>query len=46
MTVITCEITSRSPFAEGQSFGDVGFYEQLDATVHFAVDPTQPVAPH
>src|SRR5215471_18164870 len=42
MAVIAYEITSRAPFAEGQSFGDVGPYEQLDGTVHFAVDPTHP----
>lgn len=33
---------TRSPFAQGTAFGDVGPYEQLDGTVHFAVDPNHP----
>ncbi len=39
MPVTKIEIKSRCPFAYGKSFGDVGAYEQLDGTVHFAVDP-------
>ena len=39
MPVTNIEITSRRPFAGGEAFGDVGPYEQLDGTVHFAVDP-------
>jgi hypothetical protein len=40
MAVLSCEITSRHAFADGRAFGTVGPYEQLDGTVHFAVDPT------
>ena len=39
MAVTRLEIKSRQPFAQGESFGEVGTYEQLDGTVHFAVDP-------
>ena len=39
MPVTKMEIASRQAFAGGRSFGDVGPYEQLDGTVHFAVDP-------
>jgi hypothetical protein len=42
MAVTALEIKSCSPFAQGQSFGDVGPYRQLDGTVHFAVDPHHP----
>ena len=42
MAVTALEIKTRSPFAQGQSFGDVGLYQQLDGTVHFAVDPHHP----
>ena len=40
MAVTKLLITSRQPFAEGQAFGDVGTYEQLDGVAYFAVDPT------
>src|SRR5215467_3627755 len=40
MAVIACELTSRQALADGRAFGTVGPYEQLDGTVHFAVDPT------
>jgi hypothetical protein len=43
MPVTKIEITSRQPFAGGKSFGDTGAYEQLDGTVHFAVNPVHPV---
>lgn len=43
MAVGKLEITSRIPFANGESFGDVGPYEQLDGTAYFTVDPTNPV---
>ena len=43
MSVGKLEITSRIPFANGESFGDVGPYEQLDGTVYFTVDPVNPV---
>jgi hypothetical protein len=39
MAVTALEIKSCSPFAHGQTFGDGGSYQQLDGTVHFAVDP-------
>ena len=42
MAVSALEIVSRSPVAEGRSFGDVGPYEQLEGTVRFAVDPGHP----
>jgi len=43
MPVIELEIKSRQTFDQGQAFGDVGPYEQLDGTVNFAVDPDHPV---
>jgi hypothetical protein len=39
MTVTKLEIKSRSPFASGMTFAGIGSYEQLDGSVHFAVDP-------
>jgi Alpha/beta hydrolase domain len=42
MAVTALTIKTRSPFAEGTAFGDVGPYQQLDGTVHFAVDPNHP----
>ena len=39
MPVTRLEITSEIPFADGQSFGDVGPYTQIDGIAHFAVDP-------
>jgi hypothetical protein len=39
MAVTQLLITSRQPFAHGQTFGPVGPYEQLSGTVYFAVDP-------
>ena len=39
MPVTRLEITSQTPFADGQSFGDVGPYTQIDGIAHFAVDP-------
>jgi Alpha/beta hydrolase domain len=40
VSVTRVEIRSRRPFAEGRAFGEVGAYERLDGTIHFAVDPT------
>ena len=40
MAVITMEIASRQPFADGIAFGEHGAYEQIEGTVRFAVDPT------
>ena len=42
MAVGRLEITSRQPFANGESFGDVGPYEQLDGAAYFVVDPVNP----
>ncbi|PKB63772.1 MAG: hypothetical protein BZY80_05400 [SAR202 cluster bacterium Io17-Chloro-G2] len=42
MPVTKFEIKSRTPYAGGQSFGEVGAYEQVDGVVHFAVDPMDP----
>ena len=39
MPVTMLEIASERPFADGQSFGDVGSYIQIDGRAHFAVDP-------
>ena len=35
-------IDRRAPFADGQTFGDVGAYELLSGRVDFAVDPAAP----
>ena len=40
MPVTRMVITSRQPYAEGEEFGDVGAYEQIEGRVHFSVDPT------
>ena len=40
MAVTELEITRRSSFASGASFGDVGEYELLEGTAHYAVDPS------
>jgi hypothetical protein len=37
--VVRIEIESRTPFADGTEFGEVGAYELLTGTLHFAVDP-------
>ena len=42
MAVINLDITERSSFADGKSFGDVGPYTLLEGTAHFAVDPLHP----
>jgi hypothetical protein len=42
MAVTALEIKTRKPYAQGMVFGEVGPYEQLDGTVHFAVDPRHP----
>jgi hypothetical protein len=39
MAVTAIEIKTCSPFAHGKTFGDVGAYQQLEGTMHFAVDP-------
>ena len=42
MTVVNLDITSRVPFLGGKPFGDVGPYQLLEGTAHFAVDPLNP----
>ena len=42
MAVTRLEIKARGPYAGGQSFGDVGAYEHLAGTAHFAVNPSHP----
>ncbi len=39
MALTKLEIRTRKPFANGESFGDVGRYEWIDGVAHFAVDP-------
>src|SRR6516165_1304142 len=39
MAVVKLEIKTRQLLADGRKFDDVGCYEQLDGTAHFAVDP-------
>ena len=39
MAVTGLDVKSRQSYAQGAEFGLVGPYEQLDGTVHFAVDP-------
>ena len=40
MAITELEITNRTSFASGESFGDVGAYELLEGTAHYAVDPS------
>ncbi len=42
MAITELEITKRSSFASGERFGDVGAYELLEGTAHYAVDPSHP----
>ena len=42
MPVVGLDITQRSPFADGEPFGDAGPYELLEGTASFAVDPLSP----
>jgi hypothetical protein len=37
--VVSVEVTSRQPWVGGQAFGNVGAYEMLRGTVHYAIDP-------
>ena len=37
--VVRFEITSREPFAEGESFGEIGAYERIIGKLYFAIDP-------
>ena len=40
MALTELEITSRTSFSSGVPFGDVGAYELLEGTAHYAVDPS------
>lgn len=40
--VVRFEIVSQAPAFEGNSFGDTGTYERIDAIAHIAVDPASP----
>jgi hypothetical protein len=42
MALTSLEIKTRVPFAQGDHFGEVGPYEQIDGTAHFSVDPNHP----
>jgi hypothetical protein len=42
MAVTRIEITSRTPYEDGQIFGAGGAYERIDGVIHFAVDPHDP----
>lgn len=44
--VIRFEIVSREPFAEGQSFGEVGPYESITGKVYYELDPDSPSSQH
>ena len=37
--VSSFEITSRQPYADGLSFGDVGAYEKIIGRIHYEIDP-------
>jgi hypothetical protein len=37
--LMSLKVLKREPFADGQSFGDVGPYDQITAVARFAIDP-------
>ena len=39
MAVVRLDIKTRQPLADSRKFDQVGCYEQLDGTAHFAIDP-------
>ena len=41
--VVGLVVDSRRPIGEGRSFGEAGPYERLEGTVHFEVDPRDPL---
>jgi hypothetical protein len=43
---VRLEITERTPFAGGASFGNTGPYERLLGKAHFAIDPDEPGLPY
>ena len=42
MAVTSAEITSRTPFENGNSWGKVGAYERIDGMINFEVEPDNP----
>lgn len=42
MAVTSLNIKTWRPFADGIIFGEIGAYQQLEGTVHVAVDPYHP----
>lgn len=42
--VVSVEVSNRQPWLGGQAFGDVGAYEVLRGTVHYAVNPRSAAA--
>jgi hypothetical protein len=42
VAVTRIEIQRSETYANGASFGEIGVYERVDATVHYAVDPSNP----
>ena len=42
MPVVSVDIKSRQPYADGTSFGAPGDYERIDGALGFAVDPGSP----
>jgi len=42
LAITELDITKRTSFASGESFGDVGPYELLEGTAYYAVSPTHP----
>ncbi len=42
MPVTGFDVRFRRPLADGKSWGDVGPYEELRGTLHFAIDPNHP----
>ena len=42
MTPLKLQITSREPFADGTTFGDVGSYEKICGSVFFTIDSEAP----
>jgi hypothetical protein len=43
MAVVRIGIKTRQLLADGREFGDAGRYQQIDGTVHFAVEPGHPL---
>ena len=42
--VLSVDVTSRQPWVGGKTFGQVGAYEVLRGTVHYAIDPRSKAA--